>query len=304
MTDGVDDDMIVADPAAASADASAGDQLQMHWFKLFLGLIPITTILGNILVILSVLRFKSLQTAVNFLIFGLAFADLFVAVFVMPYAVYIEISGGMWFLGDLMCNIYSASDVACSTASILILAVISFDRYRAVSKPIAYSRQTQNIVQVFYMLGAIWLVSIAVASPIVLGANTRPEKDPLYECRLYNPLFIILSSIVSFVIPCFVVLFVYLRILQELRKREKAAKIRHSSNANTMSMQSSCATSCNSTASLDEPGRLNNDADETALCKGSGSLSGHTSTRTVPSTRMISVFRYKFLYFFWLDDYC
>lgn len=37
--------------------------------------------------------------------------------------------GGSWFLGNLMCDIYSATDVACSTASILLLTVISFDRY-------------------------------------------------------------------------------------------------------------------------------------------------------------------------------
>lgn len=53
------------------------------------------------------------------------------------------------------------------------------------SKPIAYSRQTQNIVQVFYMLGAIWLVSIAVASPIVLG-KFMPKKKKRDKRRKTN----------------------------------------------------------------------------------------------------------------------
>lgn len=44
------------------------------------------------------------------------------------YFRYVYVQGGYWFLGPLMCDIYSASDVACSTASILLLAVISFDR--------------------------------------------------------------------------------------------------------------------------------------------------------------------------------
>lgn len=55
-------------------------------------LIPTATILGNLLVIVSVLRFKILHSAINFLILGLAVADLFVALFVMPYAVYIYVS--------------------------------------------------------------------------------------------------------------------------------------------------------------------------------------------------------------------
>uniref|UniRef100_A0A1I7XJJ4 G_PROTEIN_RECEP_F1_2 domain-containing protein n=1 Tax=Heterorhabditis bacteriophora TaxID=37862 RepID=A0A1I7XJJ4_HETBA len=54
--------------------------------------IPMITILGNLLVIISVLRFKALQSAINFLILGLAVADLLVALFVMPYAVYVHVS--------------------------------------------------------------------------------------------------------------------------------------------------------------------------------------------------------------------
>jgi hypothetical protein len=50
-------------------------------------LIPTATILGNLLVIISVLRFKALHSAINFLILGLAVADLLVAVFVEPFAV-------------------------------------------------------------------------------------------------------------------------------------------------------------------------------------------------------------------------
>ncbi|KAK6014981.1 hypothetical protein OSTOST_19603, partial [Ostertagia ostertagi] len=57
---------------------------------LLLIVIPMVTILGNLLVIISVLRYRALQTAINFLILGLAVADLLVALFVMPYAVYVH----------------------------------------------------------------------------------------------------------------------------------------------------------------------------------------------------------------------
>uniref|UniRef100_A0A183ELG4 G_PROTEIN_RECEP_F1_2 domain-containing protein n=1 Tax=Gongylonema pulchrum TaxID=637853 RepID=A0A183ELG4_9BILA len=58
---------------------------------LFFLIIPTVTILGNFLVIVAVLRFKSLQSAINFLILGLAVADLLVGLFVMPYAVYVHV---------------------------------------------------------------------------------------------------------------------------------------------------------------------------------------------------------------------
>uniref|UniRef100_A0A0K0DC86 G_PROTEIN_RECEP_F1_2 domain-containing protein n=1 Tax=Angiostrongylus cantonensis TaxID=6313 RepID=A0A0K0DC86_ANGCA len=192
--------------------------------------IPVVTILGNLLVIVSVLRYRALQTAINFLILGLAIADLLVALFVMPYAVYVHVQRGEWYIGNLMCDIYMASDVACSTASILLLAIISFDRYRAVSRPIQYSRQSQNIRRVLAMIGASWIVSLLVASPMVFGVNVRPPDANSYECRFYNAEFSIGSSIISFVIPCILVLFVYVRILITLKKREKAARLRRLKN--------------------------------------------------------------------------
>lgn len=59
---------------------------------LFFLIIPTITVLGNSMVIISVLRFKTLHTAINYLIFGLAVADLLVGLFVMPYAVYVHVS--------------------------------------------------------------------------------------------------------------------------------------------------------------------------------------------------------------------
>uniref|UniRef100_A0A0N5BN31 G_PROTEIN_RECEP_F1_2 domain-containing protein n=1 Tax=Strongyloides papillosus TaxID=174720 RepID=A0A0N5BN31_STREA len=199
-------------------------------YTLFLCLIPLATVIGNVLIIVAVLRFKTLHTAINFLILGLAVADLLVALFVMPFAVYIYMHDGNWLLGSRVCDMYTAGDVACSTASILLLAVISFDRYRAVSSPIEYSRQSKNIKRVLLILLAIWIISFSLASPIVLGVNEPPADASQNECRLYSASFSISSSIISFVIPCFVVLFVYIRIIVALRKRQKAAKMRRAAN--------------------------------------------------------------------------
>uniref|UniRef100_A0A1I8F007 G_PROTEIN_RECEP_F1_2 domain-containing protein n=1 Tax=Wuchereria bancrofti TaxID=6293 RepID=A0A1I8F007_WUCBA len=191
---------------------------------LFFLIIPTITVLGNSMVIIAVLRFKTLHSAINFLIFGLAVADLLVGLFVMPYAVYVHVQGGYWFLGSMMCDIYSASDVACSTASILILTVISFDRYRAVTHPISYSHNSHDTKRVIFIMAVIWVISLALASPMVLGVNIRPTDADPYECRFYNPIFSISSSIISFVIPCFIVLFVYIRIMIALRQRQKLSR--------------------------------------------------------------------------------
>lgn len=65
--------------------------LVIYIYSFCLMVIVAATILGNLLVIISIIRFKSLHSAINFLILGLAVADLFVGLFVMPYAVYIYV---------------------------------------------------------------------------------------------------------------------------------------------------------------------------------------------------------------------
>ncbi|EGT35356.1 CBN-DOP-2 protein [Caenorhabditis brenneri] len=217
-------------PTFTQMPPTAGSGIPLNYAGLFLIVIPLITLLGNLLVIISVLRYRALQSAINFLILGLAVADLLVAIIVMPYAVYVYVTNGDWYLGNLMCDVYMASDVCCSTASILLLAVISFDRYRAVSLPIQYSRQSQNVKRVCYVIAVIWLVSLTLASPMVFGVNVRPPDANPYECRFYNAEFSILSSMISFVLPCFLVLFVYIRIIIALKKREKAAKMRREKN--------------------------------------------------------------------------
>lgn len=63
-----------------------------NYYAFFLLIIPFLTICGNILVVLSILREKSLQTVTNYFIFSLAVADFLVALVVMPFAVYVEVS--------------------------------------------------------------------------------------------------------------------------------------------------------------------------------------------------------------------
>lgn len=65
---------------------------------LLLILLPIFAVAGNILVILSVYKEKTLQSVTNYFIVSLALADLLVACFVMPFAVYYLVSSSLFSL--------------------------------------------------------------------------------------------------------------------------------------------------------------------------------------------------------------
>ena len=79
------------------ADPTAAPPLRM--FALVLGIFPILTLFGNVLVCLSVLTERSLHTVTNFFIVSLAVADIAVAVLVMPLAIYVEV--GFYVEADL-----------------------------------------------------------------------------------------------------------------------------------------------------------------------------------------------------------
>ncbi|KAI5699772.1 hypothetical protein M8J75_008461 [Diaphorina citri] len=72
-----------------SNDISIQEIPEKNYWALILIWFPILTIFGNILVIASVYRERTLQTVTNYFIVSLALADLLVAVVVMPFAVYV-----------------------------------------------------------------------------------------------------------------------------------------------------------------------------------------------------------------------
>uniref|UniRef100_A0A1I7UBS4 G_PROTEIN_RECEP_F1_2 domain-containing protein n=1 Tax=Caenorhabditis tropicalis TaxID=1561998 RepID=A0A1I7UBS4_9PELO len=84
-------------PTITQMPPTAGSGIPLNYAGLFLIVIPLITLLGNLLVIISVLRYRALQSAINFLILGLAVADLLVAIIVMPYAVYVYVSDQLSF---------------------------------------------------------------------------------------------------------------------------------------------------------------------------------------------------------------
>lgn len=71
---------------------------QANLWCLLLVLFPITCIFGNSLVVLAVLTERSLQTTTNYLLVSLAMADMLIAVFVMPFSVYLTVSLECYFI--------------------------------------------------------------------------------------------------------------------------------------------------------------------------------------------------------------
>lgn len=73
---------------------------------LILTLLVLVTIIGNILVCLSVVLVRKLRKPQNYLLVSLAVSDLFVALIVMPFAMVFELHDGTWPLSDGLCDLW------------------------------------------------------------------------------------------------------------------------------------------------------------------------------------------------------
>ncbi|XP_044522703.1 D(3) dopamine receptor [Gracilinanus agilis] len=177
-------------------------------------------VFGNVLVCLAVLKERSLQTTTNYLVVSLAVADLLVATLVMPWVVYLEVTGGVWNFSRICCDIFVTLDVMMCTASILNLCAISIDRYTAVVMPVRYqySSGQSSCRRVSFMIAVVWVLAFAVSCPLLFGLNTTGDPS---VCSISNPDFVIYSSVVSFYLPFVVTLLVYARIYVVLRRRRK-----------------------------------------------------------------------------------
>lgn len=74
-----------------------------------------------------VLLFPLRRKKTSYFIVSLAFADLLVALLVMPFAA-IELTTGQWHFGEIFCLVRTSLDVLLTTASILHLCCIALDR--------------------------------------------------------------------------------------------------------------------------------------------------------------------------------
>lgn len=132
--------------------------------------------------------------------------------------------GGDFPLHVKVCDAWVSLDVLACTASILMMTAISIDRYLAITKAILYTSTLKH--STWYpvlMISLCWVISLAVALPILFGANNTEHRiDNM--CFFFNPLFSTMSSMASFFIPTAVMVVLYWRIFRIIRQRASVNK--------------------------------------------------------------------------------
>ncbi|CAJ0964975.1 unnamed protein product [Ranitomeya imitator] len=192
------------------------------------GSIILSTVVGNILVVLAIFTSQALRAPQNLFLVSLASADILVGALIIPFSLAKEVMG-YWHFGNVWCSMYLALDILFCTSSIVHLCAISIDRYWSVTKAVRYNlKRTPKRIK--SMVAIIWVVSAVISFPPLLKMNNLKE----WRCDLNDDTwYVLFSSTISFFLPCIIMIFLYCRIY-------KVAKHRASTVSNLKNGLSGC----------------------------------------------------------------
>ena len=188
-------------------------------FILFL--ITVFGVAGNLLICFCVLRSKSLRTPVNILVLNMAFVGLMTSVTCVPLqaGIVLYVALGLLFTHrETIFSMFIASHsifIFLTSAQLLMLASISFERYQAIAKPFEKSKRSRRVR---VNLAVAWFISMI---NLVCYDSTelccRDEGAAYLDLVLHDNMFIVLAFLpFCFIVIC-VIIVLYCCIVHMIR---------------------------------------------------------------------------------------
>uniref|UniRef100_A0A8C4R5C8 G-protein coupled receptors family 1 profile domain-containing protein n=1 Tax=Eptatretus burgeri TaxID=7764 RepID=A0A8C4R5C8_EPTBU len=187
---------------------------------------------GNSLLVAVLVRSRHLRTTTNFLLGNLALSDLLMCVTCVPISAAYAFEPCGWVYGPVLCYLIAIVQPTTVYVSVLSLMTIAIDRYVVVAHPIQ-RRISPRICT--YLVVVIWLVSAALASPVVVHtvyANIDLSQEAkgkvrvkliiceeIWNSDLHRLVYSSAMFVLSFVLPLFAVCTSNLAISVTLRHR-------------------------------------------------------------------------------------
>ncbi|XP_032902907.1 proteinase-activated receptor 3-like [Amblyraja radiata] len=161
---------------------------------------------------------------------NLTTADLLLML-ILPFKISYHLQGNNWVFGEALCRTMTAFFYGNMYCSILLLTVISVDRYCALVHPFT-SRQFRDNVFAACVCSAIWVITLLLVLPFLfVEQQLRPHNlnittchDVLLQDQQTGFFFRYFASlvVVGFLIPCCVTLFCYGSVIKTLMANKKS----------------------------------------------------------------------------------
>lgn len=235
-------------------------------------------VLGNVMTILVVSRYRDMRTTTNLYLCSMAVSDLLIFL-CMPLDLYRMWRYRPWRLGDLLCKLFQFVSESCTYSTILSITALSVERYLAVCFPLRAKRLvTKRRVRALIL--TLWTVSLLSAGPVLVivgvermgpPANVSAGEADTRECTMTQyavesglmGAMVWLSSLFFFM-PVFCLTVLYSLIGRRLWQRHRATSMnsrvayRDKSNRQTIKMlgESSACFALRFTAQLKKVSRV------------------------------------------------
>ncbi|XP_058445280.1 cholecystokinin receptor type A-like [Malaya genurostris] len=138
-------------------------------------------VIGNSLVILTLVQNKRMRTITNLFLLNLAVSDLFLGVFCMPFTLVGTLLRDFIF-GEVMCKLLPYLQASSVAVSAWTLVVISVERYYAICHPLR-SRRWQTLSHAYRLIALIWCGSLFFMLPIAALSKLIPTNQGHHKCR-------------------------------------------------------------------------------------------------------------------------
>ncbi|XP_057596825.1 proteinase-activated receptor 1 [Hippopotamus amphibius kiboko] len=227
-------------PSVMSISEDVSGYLTSTWLTLFIpsvytGVCLISLPLNIMAIVMFVWKMKVKKPAVVYML-HLAMADvLFVCV--LPFKISYYFSGSDWRFGSAMCRVVTAAFYCNMYASIMLMTVISIDRFLAVVYPMQ-SLSWRTLGRASFTCLAIWAMAIAGVVPLILkeqtaqvsGLNITTCHDVLNKSLLegYYSYYFSAFSAVFFFVPLIISTGCYVSIIRCLSSSTVASQSKKS----------------------------------------------------------------------------
>ncbi|XP_058444189.1 RYamide receptor-like [Malaya genurostris] len=182
--------------------------------------ISLVAIVGNVAVLLVVLLIPRMNTVTNCFIANLAFGDMLMVIFCIPFSFVSIFVLQYWPFGALICQLVNYSQAISVMISAYTMIAISFDRYIAIMWPLK-PRVTKRIAKILIFL--IWAGALITALPIPVYSTLIQPTEWYDHCDLSICIevwpddeadrnYSITLMTLQFLVPLIVLIFTYTRI--------------------------------------------------------------------------------------------
>nr|ALM88305.1 neuropeptide receptor A9 [Chilo suppressalis] len=207
-------------------------------------LIFMLSVTGNCMVIATLASNRRMRTITNVYLLNLAISDFLLGVFCLPFTLVGQIYRRFLF-GATLCKLIPFLQAVSVSVDVWTLVAISLERYFAICRPLK-SRKWQTQCHAYKMIAMVWMLSVALNSPILIVSTLQPMKANAYKCReVWTSLelervFNLGLDAGLLLIPFFILSFAYCLIVTKLW-RGMRHEIQHNFNwQKTLSRHESC----------------------------------------------------------------